>query len=336
MSEQRSREIRLASRPVGLPNASHFELATVPVRAPGDGEIVVRNEWMSVDPYMRGMMIDQKSYARPFQVGEVMDGRAVGRVVASRSPQFAEGDYVFHMHGWRDYAVAPAEGFEKVDPALAPVEAFLGALGAPGLTAYVGLMRIAELKDGDAVFVSAAAGAVGSVACQLAKARGCYVVGSAGSDDKCSWLLDEAGIDAALNYRTCGDLTEAVGHAFPKGIDVNFENVGGPHLVAALNHMNTFGRIALCGMIAQYNDVTPSPGPSNLSLAIMRSLKLQGFVVRNHLDLKPQFMAEAGALIKAGKLKRRETVEEGLENAPRAFLKLFSGENFGKMLVHIA
>jgi NADPH-dependent curcumin reductase CurA len=336
MAAVQSREIRLKSRPVGMPNAGNFELATTEVRQPVAGEALVRNIWMSVDPYMRGRMADRVSYVPPFQVGSPLEGGAVGQVVAADSDRLKPGDYVTHNYGWREYAVGKAEAFQKIDPSLAPLQAFLGTLGMPGMTAYVGLFRIAELKDGDTVFVSAASGAVGQVVCQLAKAHGCYVVGSAGSDDKCRWLEREAGVDRAINYRTCGDLTAAVGKAFPQGIDVHFENVGGAHLEAALTHMKRFGRIALCGMIELYNDTTPRPGPSNLMLAVGKSLTLRGFIVSNHFDLLPQFRAEAGRLIAAGKLKWQETVEEGLENAPKAFLKLFSGDNRGKMLVRIA
>ncbi|MFC0284617.1 NADP-dependent oxidoreductase [Camelimonas abortus] len=331
-----SREIRLASRPVGMPAPENFQLAETPVRAPQEGEVLARNLWMSVDPYMRGLMIDQKSYAQPFQVGEPLNGRAVGVVVESRHPDFRPGDHVFHMLGWREYATAPAQAFELIDVTAAPAQAYLGVLGAPGLTAWVGLTRIAGLKEGENVFVSAAAGAVGSVACQLAKARGCRVVGSAGSDGKCAWLRDVAKVDVAINYRTCGDLTAAVGAAFPDGIDVCFENVGGAHLEAALTHMNVFGRIALCGMISGYNSVEPPPGPSNLALAITRSLRLEGFVVRNHMDLRPQFRAEVSALIREGRMHFQETVEHGIERAPAAFLKLFTGGNAGKMLVRLA
>lgn len=336
MSNVASREIRLKSRPVGLPTAGDFELASVPVGEPGAGEALVRNIWMSVDPYMRGRMIDRASYVPPFRIGAPLEGGAIGRVVASTSDRLAAGDYVFSMLGWREYALAKAEAFQKVDPSLGPVETYLGTLGMPGLTAYVGLFRIAELKDGDTVFVSAAAGAVGTVVCQLAKAHGCHVVGSAGSDDKCRWLERAAGIDKAINYKTCGDLNAAVGAAFPTGIDVYFENVGGAHLEAALTHMKRFGRIALCGMIEQYNDTAPRPGPSNLILAVGKSLKLQGFIVTNHIDATAQFRTEVGALIKAGRMKWQQTVEDGIENAPKALLKLFSGGNSGKMLVRLA
>ncbi|HEX7775385.1 MAG TPA: NADP-dependent oxidoreductase [Parvibaculum sp.] len=335
MSNIVSKEFRLKSRPEGLPTAANFELATRNISQPDDGQALVRNIWMSVDPYMRGRMVDRESYVPPFQIGEAMGGGAVGQVIASRSATLQVGDYVQSMFGWREYEVAKAEEFQKIDPSLGPIETYLGTLGMPGMTAYIGLFRIGELKDGDAVFVSAASGAVGQVVCQLAKAHGAYVVGSAGSDDKCHWLEKEAGIDKAINYKTCGDLDAAVGKAFPKGIDVYFDNVGGAHLEAAINHMNTFGRIALCGMIEQYNDTAPRPGPSNLTFAIMKSLKLQGFIVSNHFDVMPAFYAEMGKLIKAGKMKWQETVEDGIENAPKAFLKLFSGGNTGKMLVKI-
>ncbi|MGB5947754.1 MAG: NADP-dependent oxidoreductase [Parvibaculum sp.] len=335
MSNIQSREIRLKSRPVGMPTAANFERATRDVAQPSDGEVLVRNIWMSVDPYMRGRMMDRESYVPPFQIGEALQGGAIGQVVASKSPKLNVGDYVQSMFGWREYEVAKAETFQKVDPALGPIEAYLGVLGMPGMTAYAGLMRIGELKDGDNVFVSAASGAVGSVVCQLAKAHGCYVVGSAGSDEKCRWLEEVAGIDKAINYKTCGDLDKAVGAAFPKGIDVYFENVGGKHLETAINHMRPFGRLALCGMIEQYNDTAPRPGPSNIIMAVGKSLKLQGFIVSNHFDLLPAFYTEMAALIKAGKMKWQETVENGIENAPKAFMNLFTGANTGKMLVKI-
>ena len=335
MSNHTSKEIRLKARPVGMPKDSDFELATADVASPKDGEVLVRNIWMSVDPYMRGRMMDRESYVPPFQIGKPLEGGAIGQVVESKSDKLKVGDYVNHMLGWREFAVGDAGGFTKVDPSVGPIEAYLGVLGMPGMTAYAGLMRIGELKDGENVFVSAASGAVGSVVCQLAKAHGCYVVGSAGSDEKCKWLEEVAGIDKAINYKTCGDLNKAVADAFPKGIDVYFENVGGKHLEAAIDSMRPFGRLALCGMIEQYNATEPTPGPSNIIMAVGKSLKLQGFIVSNHFDLLPKFMEEMGPLIKSGKMNWEETVEEGIENAPKAFLKLFSGGNFGKMLVKI-
>jgi NADPH-dependent curcumin reductase CurA len=335
VSQLTSREVRLKSRPTGLPQESDFEVVPVAVTQPDDGEVVVRNLWMSVDPYRRGRMTDRKSYVPPFQIGKPLEGGAIGQIVESRSPGLAVGQFVISMLGWREIAVGKAGAFQKIDPSLGPVEAYLGVLGMPGLTAYTGLFEIAHLKDGEAVFVSAAAGAVGSVACQIAKAHGCYVVGSAGSEDNCRWLTDVAGVDREINYKTGGSLDQAVGKAFPKGIDVYFDNVGGTHLEAALNHMNQFGRIALCGMIEQYNSTVPYPGPCNLAQAVVKSLRLQGFIVSNHFDLLPRFLSEVGPSVKAGKLKWQVTVEEGIENAPKALLRLFVGNKAGKMLVRL-
>ena len=336
MSNMISKEVQLAARPDGEPKDSDFQIAEVAVAAPGAGEFLVQNLWMSVDPYMRGRMMDRESYVPPFQIGETMDGGCIGKVIESKNENFAVGDYVNSMNGWRELYVTDGAMVNKIDPAMGPIEANLGTLGMPGMTAYAGLFKVAGLKDGENVFVSAASGAVGAVVCQLAKAHGCYVVGSAGSDDKCKWLEDVAGIDKAINYKTCGDLDAAVRDAFPKGIDVYFENVGGAHLQAAINYMNPHGRAALCGMIEQYNDKEPRPGPNNLIQIVGKSLKLEGFIVSNHLDIIPDFYAEMAKLIGSGKMKTEQTVEEGIENAPKAFLNLFSGANFGKMLVKIS
>lgn len=336
MSNMISKEVQLAARPDGEPKDSDFQIAEVAVAAPGAGEFLVQNLWMSVDPYMRGRMMDRESYVPPFQIGETMDGGCIGKVIESNNENFAVGDYVNSMNGWRELYVTDGTMVNKIDPAMGPIEANLGTLGMPGMTAYAGLFKVAGLKDGENVFVSAASGAVGAVVCQLAKAHGCYVVGSAGSDDKCKWLEDVAGIDKAINYKTCGDLDAAVRDAFPKGIDVYFENVGGAHLQAAINYMNPHGRAALCGMIEQYNDKEPRPGPNNLIQIVGKSLKLEGFIVSNHLDIIPDFYAEMAKLIGSGKMKTEQTVEEGIENAPKAFLNLFSGANFGKMLVKIS
>ena len=337
MTNLAGHEIRLKSRPVGMPTADNFEYAKSTVAEPKDGEVLVRNIWMSVDPYMRGRMVDRESYVPPFQIGQALQGGAIGQVIAAgKGATLQVGDYVSHMLGWREYAVVgPMAMPQKIDPKLAPIQSFLGALGMPGMTAYAGLFRVAAFKPTDTVFVSAASGAVGSVVCQLAKAHGAYVVGSAGSDEKCQWLLKEAGIDRAINYRKEADLDKAVGAAFPKGIDVYFENVGGKHLEAALNHMRVFGRIAMCGMIEQYNNTAPAPGPWNIIMTIPKSLRIEGFVVSNHYDLLPKFYPEMGKLIAEGKMKWQESVTDGLQNAPNAFLGLFKGENFGKALVRI-
>ncbi|WP_428481655.1 NADP-dependent oxidoreductase [Pyruvatibacter mobilis] len=335
MSNVVSKEVRLKARPEGMPKLEDFEVAETEIGAPGDGEVLIRNIWMSVDPYMRGRMYDRESYVPPFQIGAPLEGGAIGQVVASNSDKVAVGDYVQSMLGWREYAVAKGEEVQKVDENAAPIQAYLGTLGMPGMTAYAGLLRVGELKDGETVFVSAASGAVGAVVCQIAKAKGCFVVGTAGSDDKCKWLEETAGIDKAINYKTCGNLTEAVREAAPKGIDVYFENVGGEHLVAALENMRPFGRLAMCGMISQYNDTTPTPGPQNLIYMVGKSLKMQGFIVSNHFDLLPDFIRDMSQWIKEGKIKWEETVEDGIERAPNAFLNLFTGGNFGKMLVKV-
>ena len=337
MRNLKSREIHLKSRPEGMPTPGNFELAEVAVPEPKDGEVLVRNVWMSVDPYMRGRMMDRESYVPPFQIGQPLQGGAIGQVVAAgKGASFAVGDYLNHMLGWREYAVVNQMAMpQKVDPKLAPVQSFLGALGMPGLTAYVGLFKIGAFKDGETVFVSAASGAVGAIVCQLAKAHGAYVVGSAGSDEKCQWLLKEAKIDKAINYKTEKNLDAAVGAAFPKGIDVYFENVGGKHLEAAINHMRVHGRISMCGMIEQYNNTAPAPGPWNIIMTIPKSLRIEGFVVSSHWDQLQPFYAEMGKLMQAGKMKWKETVTEGIEHAPQAFLGLFKGDNFGKALVKI-
>ncbi|HEY2774488.1 MAG TPA: NADP-dependent oxidoreductase [Candidatus Binatia bacterium] len=333
----KNREIHLKRRPVGMPVAEDFELVETEMPEPGDGQFVVRNVWMTVDPYMRGRMMDRKSYVPPFQVGQVLDGGSVGQVVKSRNKGFSEGEYVcgFAAGGWREYNRTDGAMFQKVDPKLAPLQAFLGVLGMPGLTAYSSLLRIGEPKEGETVFVSAAAGAVGSVVAQISKIKGCHVVGSAGSDDKCRWLTDVAGVDAVVNYRKAPSLLEAVSKACPKGIDIYYENVGGEHLETALELMNSRGRLVMCGMISMYNALETPPGPRNLINVIGRSLKMQGFIVSDYIDMVPQFYADMGAWIGAGKIKWQETVLDGIASAPKAFLGLFSGDNSGKMLVRL-
>ena len=333
----KSREIHLKARPVGTPQASDFDCVETTVAVPQAGEILIRNKFMSVDPYMRGRMIDRASYVPPFQIGKVLEGGAVGEVVESQDSNFAPGDLVSHMKGWREYALCSAGECVKLPSDTgAPLQAFLGVLGMPGMTAYAGLMRIGKLADNEIVFVSAASGAVGAVACQIAKAKGCTVIGSAGSDEKCAWLRDEIGVDAVINYKTCGDLTEAVMQAAPKGIDVYFENVGGAHLQAAIEAMRPFGRIVMCGMISQYNDTTPTAGPSNLIQIVGKSLRMEGFIVSNHMDMLAEFTRDMSGWIAAGKMHWRETVLDGVEQAPQAFMNLFSGANKGKMLVKIS
>lgn len=329
-----NQEIRLASRPSGMPTADNFDLVQTPMPQPGPGQVLVRNLMMSVDPYMRGRMNDVKSYVPPFQVGEVLEGGAVGEVVSSNSDDLKPGDLVLHGLGWREYAVNDAKAFRKVDP-LPDVSAYLGALGMPGLTAYVGLVDIAGTKEGDTVFISGAAGAVGSIAGQIAKLRGAArVIGSAGSAAKVDWLVNDLGFDAAFNYKD-GPVRSQLKDAAPEGIDVYFDNVGGEHLEAAIGALKPFGRAALCGAIAEYNNETPAPGPRNTTLIVPKRLSLQGFIVSDHSRRMPAFLAEVGPAIASGQIKFASTFVDGLRNAPEALLGLFRGENTGKMIVRL-
>lgn len=342
-----SHEVHLKERPIGMPSNENFEIVEVQIPELRDGEFLVRNIWMSVDPYMRGRMIERKSYIPPFELGRALEGGCVGRVVESKNNQFAVGDYVLGMKGWREYWISdgnPASGISKVDPNMGPIQLFLGIFGMTGLTAYVGLLRIGQLKEGGTVFVSAASGAVGSVVCQIAKVKGWYVIGSAGSKEKVNWLVNNAGVDYAFNYKELKDqnisteLRRACLQSSSEeegGIDLYFDNVGGKHLEAALDNMKTFGNIVLCGMISEYNTTSPTPGPSNIFLAITKRLRLQGFVVRDHYDMTNQFLNDMTKWVKEGKIKWKETIFDGLENAPQAFIALFNGENLGKTLVKI-
>jgi NADPH-dependent curcumin reductase CurA len=330
------REVHLIARPVGEPKPSDFALVEAPVTDPGPGQVLVRNEWISVDPYMRGRMNDVKSYAPPFQLGEAMHGGAAGTVVASSDDRVKVGDTVLHGLGWREYATVDAGQVRVVDAGLAPLQAYLGVLGMTGLTAYAGLTEVAPVKDGDVVFVSGAAGAVGTVAGQIARKLGASrVIGSAGGPAKTARLVEEFGYDAAIDYRE-GSLDKQLAQAAPDGIDVYFDNVGGDHLEAAIGTLNLRGRIAVCGMIAVYNATEPAPGPRNLPRIIANRLRIEGFLVTDHYDLQPQFVQEVGAWVREGRLHYRETVVEGIERNVDAFLGLLRGQNTGKMLVHVA
>jgi NADPH-dependent curcumin reductase CurA len=330
-----SREIRLKSRPQGTPSAANFEVASVELAAPGAGEVLVRNSWMSVDPYMRGRMYDRASYVPPFAIGEALQGGAIGEVVASNADGFAKGDLVSSMFGWREAFVAPAAALEKLPrSANVPDQAFLGVLGMPGLTAYAGLLEIGQPKPGETVFVSGGAGAVGSVVAQIAKLKGCTVVATAGSDAKCEWLRSR-GIDHAINYKTCGDLLGAVRGAVPKGIDVYFDNVGGEHLEVAIEVARPFARLVECGMISGYNAMEAMPGPRNIIQVVGKSLRIRGFIVMEFAHLRPQFLKDMMSWIADGSLKWEETVMDGVDHAPDAFIGLFSGGNTGKMLVRL-
>lgn len=329
-------EIRLASRPEGVPTHDNFEIVDVEVPTPGDGQILVRNLVMSVDPAMRGRMRDVKSYAPPFQVGEVMSGGAVGEVVESTVDDVKPGDHVLHQAGWRTHAVLDAGRYVKVDATAAPLSTYLGVLGMPGLTAYAGLLESAEFKPGDTVFVSGAAGAVGSLVGQLAKLKGAKrVIGSAGSAEKVRHLIDDLGFDAAFNYKD-GPVAEQLHQAAPEGIDVYFDNVGGEHLEAAIDAITLHGRIAICGMISTYNATEPTPAPRNLAQVIAKRLTIRGLLVLDHWGLQQQFVTEVAPLVNSGEIKYSETFVDGIRNAPEAFLGLLSGANTGKMLVRIA
>ena len=335
MGETLSREIRLKNRPLGMPSEGDFELAQVKLPEIQTGQILVRNVYMSVDPYMRGRMHDREGYLPSFQIGKPLEGGTVGQVVESESTRFQVGDHVLSMQGWREFFISDGKDLIKVDPEKAPIQAYLDIMGMPGLTAYVGLLDFGKPKQGETVFVSAAAGAVGSAACQIAKINGCRVVGSAGSDEKVSWLVEETGVDAAFNYKNVDSLTHEFQSHCPDGIDIDFENVGGKHLEAALECMNPFGRVVLCGMISVYNATRPPRAPMNLVFSIPKRLTLKGFIVSDHFDRQPQFVKDMADWISEGRIKWKETILEGIENAPKAFLGLFSGYNFGKMLVKL-
>ncbi len=334
MTSTPAREVHLVARPKGMPTAEDFELVEVEVGPPAEGEVLVRNQFVSVDPYMRGRMNDVKSYAPPYELGEVMHGGAVGEVVASTVDSHAVGDLVLHGLGWRDVAVGPASGFKVVQRGHFSPSLYLGVLGMPGLTAYAGLFEVAGFSAGETVFVSGAAGAVGSLVGQLAKARGGRVIGSAGSAEKVAWLTDELGFDAAFSYRD-GSVTAQLQAAAPDGIDVYFDNVGGDHLEAAIASLNVHGRAAICGMISLYNSTTPPPAPRNLAQVVGKRLRLQGFLVSDHGHLQGEFLREVGPLVADGRVQAQETVVDGIEHAVDAFLGLLTGGNTGKMVVRV-
>jgi NADPH-dependent curcumin reductase CurA len=331
--EDVAREIRLVARPRGFPDEQLFEVAETSIPEPAEGQLLVRNAYFSVDPYMRPRMNDVRSYVAPFTLGEAMTGGAVGRVAASRHPRFAEGDWVLHQLGWREWALADASAVRGVDPAMAPVSTALGVLGMPGFTAWYGLFVLGAPSEGEVVLVSGAAGAVGSAAGQMARIAGCRTIGSAGSEEKLAWLR-ELGFDDVFNYRDQAP-HKALGELAPDGIDIYFDNVGGDHLEAAIGSLRTYGRIVACGSISRYNDVEPLPGPRNMFMVVTKRLRLQGYIIRDHYDRFGEFAAQASDWVRDGRLQYRETIVDGIENAPSAFLGLLRGENIGKMLVKV-
>ncbi len=334
-----NRQILLDNRPQGEASTSNFKLVSTETPALQDSQVLVRHHYLSLDPYMRGRMNESKSYAQPQPLGEVMIGGTVGEVVESRHPKFSVGDQVVGMGGWQEYSVVDASqpgALRKVDTTHVPLSHYLGAVGMPGVTAWYGLVKIIDPKAGDTVVVSAAAGAVGSAYGALAKARGCRAVGIAGGKDKCDYVVNELGFDACIDYKEHKDaysLAKALKQACPNGIDGYFENVGGMVLDAVLLRMNAHGRIAVCGMIAGY-DGQPLP-LANPALILVNRLKVQGFIVSEHMEVWPEALKELGTLVATGKLRPRESVAQGIEAAPEAFLGLLKGKNFGKQLVKL-
>ena len=334
MPKTASREVRLASRPNGMPTPANFTLAQTELAPPLDGQVLVRNRYMSVDPYMRGRMNSGKSYVPPFELGKPLEGGAVGEVVESRAREFKPGDAVTSSFGWREYFIASPKELHPVSREIQPLSVYLGALGMTGMTAWAGL-HLVEVRAGETIFISGAAGAVGSVAGQLAKLRGCRVIGSAGSMEKVMFLREECGFDVAFDYKV-GPVLEQLNVEAPDGIDVYFDNVGGEALEAALSVLRVHGRIIACGGISGYNDEKPRPGPSNLFNITTKRLTVKGLMVFDWLDRQAEFEKEVGGYFKAGKVKHKETVVKGIDKAVGAFLGLFQGQNIGKMVVELA
>jgi NADPH-dependent curcumin reductase CurA len=328
-----NRQVLLDNRPTGAVTRDNFRIVETAVPAPGDGEVLVRNEWLSLDPYMRGRMSDAKSYVKPVQVGEVMVGQTVGEVIDSRHPGFHNGDKVLTQLGWQAYGVAKGQELNIVDATHVPASYYLGILGMPGLTAWFGLLELAKPKAGETVVVSAATGAVGSVVGQLAKAKGCRAVGIAGGREKCDYAVRELGFDACVDYKA-GKLHEDLKAACPKGIDVDFENVGGGVLDTVLRQMNLFGRITICGLIAEYNATEPYGYKAMRSILVNR-IRMQGMIVFDWKDRYGEALADLGSRVATKQLKYRESIVQGLENAPQGLIDLLAGRNFGKQLVKL-
>jgi NADPH-dependent curcumin reductase CurA len=334
----RNRKVVLAARPAGEPKPEHFRLVDEEVAEPGDGQVLLKTLWLSIDPYMRGRMSAARSYAKPVEVGDVMVGSTVSEVVKSKNPAFKPGDVVLGYTGWQEYALSDGRGLIKLDAGRAPVSAALGVLGMPGLTAYAGLLTIGKPKTGETVAVAAAAGPVGSAVGQIAKVKGCRAVGIAGGPDKCRYLIEELGFDAAVDHRA-PDMKEKLKAACPNGVDVYFENVGGAVWDAVLPLLNDFARVPVCGLVAHYNDTELPPGPDRMPLLmgmiLRKRLTLRGFIVTDFADQMPAFVRDMGEWLAAGKIKYREDIVDGLDQAPAALIGVLKGKNFGKQLVRI-
>jgi NADPH-dependent curcumin reductase CurA len=334
MATSRNRQVRLKSRPIGEPKAEDFQLVEAPIPSPGDGQVLSRMIYLSLDPYMRGRMNEGRSYAASVDLGHVMVGATISEVVESRYVGLAKGDLVLGYDGWREYAVSQGPSLRKLDPHAAPITTALGVLGMPGMTAYVGLLDIGRPKPGETVVVSAAAGAVGSAVGQIARIKGCRAVGIAGGPAKCDHVVKELGFDAAVDYRT-RDFVTALEQACPNGIDVYFDNVGGDILKAVLRQINRGARIPLCGIISQYNATEPPAGPNLAPVLVNRAL-IQGFIISDHAERMPAFLRDCGEWVRTGRLKYREDIVDGLERAPEAFIGLLRGKNLGKLIVRVA
>ena len=329
-------QIVLTRRPSGDVTADCFREESVTLPALADGQVLIRSRFLSLDPYMRPRMTELRSYTPPFELGQPLTGGSVGEVVESKNPRYAKGDTVIGMLNWASHTLHDGKGLRKIDPAVAPLQAHLGVLGMPSFTAWYGVTHICKPKVGETAFVSAATGAVGQVAGQLAKLAGARVVGCAGDDEKCQWAVREAGYDACFNHKTERDYGAVLDKLCPQGIDSDFENVGGKIFHAVFARLNNFGRLAFCGAISEYQDAEPMAGPSKMFTIVQRRLTIQGFIVSDHAALMGEFATEVGGLLKAGKLKSRETVIDGLAAAPQAFMGLLKGENFGKLVVKVA
>jgi Putative NADP-dependent oxidoreductases len=331
-----NRQITLANRPAGMPSESDFKLVETPVPSPREGQVLLKILYLSVDPYLRGFMRSSHSYASPIEIGQVMAGGTVAEVVESRNPKFQPGDIVESYSGWQEYALSDGSDLRKIDPSAAPISTALGILGMPGMTAYFGLLEIGQPKPGDTVVVSGAAGAVGSAVGQIARIAGCRVVGTAGSDEKVRYLLEELQFDAAFNYKKVTDYQAKLSELCPSGIDVYFDNTGGPVTDAVFPLINNRARLVLCGQISQYNLETPEMGPRLLFHLVVKRARAEGFLVFDYTARYPEARERMAKWIREGRLKYRETVVDGIENAPKAFLSLFTGENIGKELVKVA
>ncbi len=331
-----NRQIILAARPAGYPKESDFNLVEKTVPVPGPGQLLIRVVYLSLDPYMRGMMNARESYAPALRIGDVMVGGTVGKVTQSNQPNFVKGDIVEGMLGWQEYAVSDGHGLRKIDPKIAPISTALGILGMPGLTAYFGLLDVADPKPGDTVVISGAAGAVGSAVGQIAKIHGCRVVGTAGSDAKINYMVGELGFDAAFNYRSIENYYEALREICPDGIDVYFDNVGGAITDAVVRLLKPGARIAVCGQISQYNLDHAETGPRLLGQLLVKQARAEGFIVSQFADRFPAALKQLAQWLQEGKLKYREDIVDGIENAPRAFIGMLHGRNMGKQLVKLS